>query len=317
MSPGSKNRDLKAESWKLPAKESTLRLRAAVIQSIRRFFINRGYLEVETPNLIYAPAPEVHIEAVRAGKGFMHTSPELCMKRLLSSGYSMIFQICKCFREGERGDLHLPEFTLLEWYRAGADYMDLMEECEDMIRFTADEEGTGTSIQYMDRIIDLKGPWERVTVEEAFNRYSPISLKEALESKRFDEIMVLEIEPRLDKNRPVFLYDYPASLAALARLKKDGSNVSERFELYMGGLELANAFSELTDVQEQEKRFRRDLKIRKDLGKKEYPFPERFIDDLSRMPESAGIAFGIDRLVMLFTNKRRIDDVVSFAPEGL
>jgi lysyl-tRNA synthetase class 2 len=317
MSPGSKNKDSQAESGKLSAKESSLRLRAAVIQSIRKFFINRGYLEVETPNLIYAPAPEVHIEAVRAGKGFMHTSPELYMKRLLSCGYSMIFQVCKCFREGEKGDVHLPEFTLLEWYRAGADYMDLMEECEDMIRFAANETGQGTSIQYMDMIIDLKRSWGRITVEEAFSLYSPISLEEALDLKRFDEIMVLEIEPKLNKSGPVFLYDYPASLAALARLKDGDPSIAERFELYIGGLELANAFSELTDVQEQEKRFRRDLRIRKDLGKKEYPFPENFINDLSIMPESAGIAFGIDRLVMLFSNKGRIDDVVSFTPEGL
>ena len=317
MSPGSRNRDSKAESGESSDKESVLRLRAAVIQSIRSFFIKRGYIEVETPNLIHAPAPEIHIEAVSSGEGFMHTSPELQMKRLLSSGYSMIFQICKCFREGERGDLHLPEFTLLEWYRAGADYMNLMEECEEMIRFAANETGQGNSIRYMDNIIDLNGPWRRITVEDAFSLYSPISLQEALDLERFDEIMVLEIEPALDKTRPVFLYDYPASLAGLARLKKGALNVAERFELYIGGLELANAFTELTDVKEQERRFRRDLNIRKKTGKKEYPFPQKFIDDLHMMPDSAGIAFGIDRLVMLFSNKGRIDDVVSFTPESI
>jgi lysyl-tRNA synthetase class 2 len=229
----------------------------------------------------------------------------------------MIFQICKCYREGERGNLHLPEFTLLEWYRANADYTDLMEDCEEMIRFVANQIGMETDITYMDKVIDLREPWQRITVQEAFSRFSPISMEDALDSKRFDEIMVQEIEPGLDSSTPIFLYDYPASLAGLARLKEDTPDLAERFELFIGGLELANAFSELTDVKEQERRFRRDLEIRKNMGKKEYPFPERFIDDLFRMPESAGIAFGIDRLVMLFSDKDRIDDVVSFTPEGL
>jgi len=181
MSPGSKNNNDIAEQRRLAARESCLWLRATIIQAIRSFFIDRGYLEIETPNLIPSPAPEVNIDAVSAADGFMHPSPELCMKRLLSAGYSMIFQICKCYRKGERGKHHLPEFTILEWYRAGADYMDLMEECEEMIRFVAADLEREDRIKYMGKSIDLRGPWERMTMSDAFKRYSPISLEEALE----------------------------------------------------------------------------------------------------------------------------------------
>jgi len=317
MLPGSRNRSAITKHEILAAGERDLLLRARAIQSIRRFFIERGYLEVETPNLIPAPAPEVHIDAISAGRGFMHTSPELCMKRLLAAGYSRIFQICRCFRDGERGDLHLPEFTLLEWYCSGIDYTAVMEECEEMIRSVARELGFGDRIDYQGRMIDLEGPWERITVRKAFERYSPISMEEALELDRFDEIMVEEIEPGLNTDRPVFLYDFPASLAALARLKEDDPDLAERFELYMGGLELANAFSELSDVHEQTKRFEAARISRKRLGKREYPLPDNFLNELRQMPLSAGIALGVDRFVMLFANAARIDNVVSFTPEEL
>jgi lysyl-tRNA synthetase class 2 len=317
MSPGSKNRNYIVENQRLAARESCLRMRALIIQTIRAFFIGRGYLEIETPNLIPAPAPETHIDAVSAANGFLHPSPELCMKRLLSAGYSAIFQICKCYRGGERGRHHLPEFTLLEWYRAGADYMDIMKECEEMVRSVAADTGRGDRIQYMGREIDLKGPWQRMTVHEAFQRYSPMPLEDALDADRFDEIMVLHIEPGIDISRPLFLYDYPPSLAALSRIKRSDPLLAERFELYMGGLELANAFSELTDVDEQVKRFKKERERRRQLGKADYPFPDRFIKELGNMPDSAGIAFGIDRLVMLFADTDTIDDVVSFTPEDI
>jgi len=317
MSPGSRNRNYIVENQRLAARESCLRMRALIIQTIRAFFIGRGYLEIETPNLIPAPAPETHIDAVSAANGFLHPSPELCMKRLLSAGYSAIFQICKCYRGGERGRHHLPEFTLLEWYRAGADYMDIMKECEEMIRAVAADTGRGDRIEYMGREIDLKGPWQRMTVHEAFQRYSPMPLEDAVDGDRFDEIMVLHIEPGIDISRPLFLYDYPPSLAALSRIKRSDPTLAERFELYMGGLELANAFSELTDVDEQVKRFENERERRRQLGKADYPFPDRFIKELGNMPDSAGIAFGIDRLVMLFADKETIDDVVSFTPEDI
>jgi elongation factor P--(R)-beta-lysine ligase len=301
----------------LSARKSNLWQRARITQSIRCFFIEQGFLEVETPNLIPAPAPEAHIDLINANHGFLHASPELCMKRLLSRDFPKIFQICKCYRDGERGHLHLPEFTLLEWYRADADYTALMADCEAMVSRVARDLVLGNTIQYREDVINLLPPWERITVEEAFKAYSPIPLNEAIESGRFDEMIVLHIEPNLDKSRPVFLCDYPAPLASLARLKKDGPESAERFELYMGGIEFANAFSELTDPIEQEARFIKENDLREMRGKQRYPIPKEFLEALQTMPPSAGIAFGVDRLVMLLTGSEKIDDIVSFTPEEL
>jgi len=239
------------------------------------------------------------------------------MKRLLSANYPTIFQICKVFRHGERGVLHLPEFTLLEWYRLGISYLDLMDECEEMILFVVREGSLGHKIEYRGREIDLQRPWNRISVREAFRRYASLPLEKALELKRFDEILVEEIEPHLGTPKPVFLYEYPASFASLARLKKDDPGVAERFELYIGGLEIANAFSELTDPMEQKIRFEEEQKRRRSLGKRCYPSPVRFLHDLSQMPPSAGIALGIDRLVMIFANTSNIENVVSFTPDEL
>jgi len=299
-------------------KKSNLWLRASILQAIRHFFIGHDYLEVETPNLIPAPAPETHIEAISAGDGFLQTSPELCMKRLLSAGYKNIFQICKCYRSGERGDLHLPEFTMLEWYRTGIDYLDLMTECEDIIQFITSRIGVNNNIiRYRENLIDLKKPWERITIRKAFDSFTPVTMKEAIDTDQFDELMAEKIEPRLPKNRPVFLYDYPADLASLSRIKKNDPEVAERFELYIGGLELANAFTELTDPGEQKNRFNKESTLRKSLKKKSYPSPEKFLKDLEHMPPAAGIALGLDRLVLLYSGDTKIDDVVSFTPEEL
>ena len=297
--------------------KSRLFLRAQIIQSIRTFFINRDYLEVETPVIIPAPAPEANIDAIKAEKGFLQTSPELCMKRLLSAGYEKIFQICKCFRGSERGHLHLPEFTMLEWYSAGSDYLDLMDECQDMIKHVLTELDIGEIIEYQDMSIDLAGEWERLTLKNAFKTFTSTTPEKAVDSGDFDEIMVSEIEPGLNKGKPVFLYNYPISQAALSRVNSDDPEVAERFELYIGGLELANAFSELTDADEQSKRFLEEVENRKKAGKTKYPFPEKFINDLEHMPRSAGIAFGVDRFIMLLTNAAKIDDVVTFTPEKL
>lgn len=317
MSPGSKNSSFIEEQQRLSAREPNLWLRARIIQAIRRYFIEHGYLEIETPHLIPAPAPEAHINAVSAGDAFLHTSPELCMKRLLSAGYHKIFQICRCFRHGERGELHLSEFSLLEWYRTGIHYMDLMDECEEMILFVSRYMGLGEEIEYQGGKIFLQLPWEQISVKEAFKRYASISLEKAMEMDRFEEAMVEEIEPCLGIAKPTFLYDYPASFAALARLKEDDQRLAERFELYIGGVELANAFSELTDAREQEKRFERERDKQRQLGKRVYPIPDKFLKALPHMPRSAGIALGVDRLIMVLINKTRIDDVVSFTPEEL
>ncbi|MBC7232684.1 MAG: EF-P lysine aminoacylase GenX [Chloroflexi bacterium] len=304
-------------NWRLASRKKALVVRAAILQALREFFIERGYLEVETPQRIPAPAPEAHIDAIPADGWFLHTSPELCMKRLLAAGYERIFQICHCWREGERGSRHIPEFTLLEWYCAGSDYHDLMGECEALIQSVARQLGKGEILSYQGKEIALTSPWPRLSVEEAFSRYARFSMSQALEKDLFDEVMVQDIEPHLGVVMPTFLYDYPAARGALARLRPDKPSVAERFELYIAGLELANGFSELTDAAEQRARFLREEAHRRALGKRPYPLPEKFLTELEEMPPAAGIALGVDRLVMLFVDAATIDEVVAFTPEEL
>jgi lysyl-tRNA synthetase class 2 len=302
----------------LPASKSqVLHTRAKLIQNIRLFFIQQDFLEVETPIRIPSPAPEEHIEAIGSDDWFLQTSPELCMKRLLAAGFPRIFQISKCFRAEERGNQHLPEFTMLEWYVADFDYIQLMDQCQTLLMHVFKDMGHDSSVTWQTRKINLTSPWERISVADAFSGYAPISCQEALDKEKFDEIMVDYIEPHLGIAKPTFIYDYPASLAALARLKKNNRNFGERFELYIGGLELANGFSELTDANEQRQRFEEALKVRAAKNWAPYCMPEKFLQALQAMPESAGIALGIDRLAMILTNADKIDNVVAFTPETL
>lgn len=300
-------------NWALARRRPRLEERARIIQTIRAFFVQRGYLEVETPHRIPGNAPELHIDAVPSGGWFLHTSPELCMKRLLAAGYPRLFQICRVWREEERGGRHLPEFTMLEWYRAGVDYSALMDECEALLRSLVPQ----GSFCRGDETIDLTPPWERLTVAEAFTRHASMSATDALAVDRFDEILAFEVEPHLGRGRPVFLCEYPAELAALARRNPGNPAVAERFELYIAGMELANAFSELTNPAEQRERFARDEAARRAGGKVGYPAPEKFLAELGTMPQAAGIALGLDRLVMLLTDASSIDEVVAFTPEEL
>jgi lysyl-tRNA synthetase class 2 len=292
-------------------------LRSKIFQVIRKFLIDHNYLEIETPIRIPAPAPEAYIDAVVSGDWYLQTSPELCMKRMLAAGYPKLFQICKCFRQNERGSRHLPELTLLEWYTAGGDYFAMMDQTEALIRYIAKTQGFEDSIEYQDYEIDLKPPWPQISVKDAFREFAPISMETALHQDRFDEVVVSEIEPKLPREKPIFLYDYPAARAALARLRPDDTALAERFELYVGGLELCNGFTELTDPVEQRERFNKELIHRSALGKAVYPMPEKFLTSLQHMPNTAGNALGIDRLVMLFADATTIDDVVAFTPEEL
>ncbi len=239
------------------------------------------------------------------------------MKRLLAAGYPKIFQICHCWRRDERGSRHLPEFTMLEWYRAHGDYNDLMADCVSLVRHLAAACGTGGSLTCGGHAVDLLGEWERVTVREAFRRHTGTTADQALRDGLFDELMTVEIEPRLGTNKPTFLCDYPAERGALARVKEDDATVAERFELYIGGVELANGFSELTDPQEQRRRFQEEAACREERGQPPYPMPEPFLAELANMPPAAGIALGMDRLVMLLAGAQSIDDVVPFTPEEL
>jgi len=300
-------------NWQLVRKRETLERRARIIHQIRAFFMIQSFLEVETPQRIPANAPELFIDAVPSAEWFLQTSPELCMKRLLSAGYEQLFQICHCWRSGERGRRHLPEYTMLEWYRSHCDYHQLMADCEDLLT-TLVPEG---QLLWNNITIDLATPWPRITVKDAFTNYSSISLDDALESDQFDAIITEIIEPSLPRNKPIFLYDYPLEHASLARKKPDHENTAERVELYIGGMELANGFSELNDPAEQRLRFQIEEDLRRQQGKTPYPSPIPFLDELEQLPDCAGIALGIDRLIMLLCDKKTIDDVVLFTPENL
>ncbi len=305
------------KNWTLASRKSALEKRATIIQGIRKFFIEQGYLEVETPHRIPTPPPDSYIDAIACGNWFLHPSPEICMKRMLSAGYEKIFQLCRCWRDGERGKFHSPEFTLLEWYCRGEDYQILMDECEKLIRTLACSIGLGGKIYFDNREIGLSSPWEKISVESAFNRYTRVSMKEAIRRDLFDELMVNEIEPRLGMKKPTFLYDYPAERGAMARLKGEDPTLAERFELYIGGIELANGFSELIDAEEQRSRFHQENENRRSLGKPLYPLPEKFLEEMGTMPPSVGIALGVDRLVMVLLGASSIDEVVAFTPEEL
>ncbi|MEA5114644.1 MAG: EF-P lysine aminoacylase EpmA [Geobacteraceae bacterium] len=299
------------------ARQRRLRSRALILSAVRGFFRRQDFLEVDTPYRIPAPIPECHIDLMQSGSWFLHPSPEICMKRMLSAGFERIYQICHCWRDGERGRLHLPEFTMLEWYRSQADYTALMDDCKGLITFAAEAAGTHGELVRKGKSINLDGPWEKLSVREAFVRYGGIEAEEALDRDLFDEIMVRDIEPRLGLEKPTFLVEYPAERGSLARLKPGDPGVAERFELYIGGLELANAFSELCDPVEQRERFCKELSNRAALGKTGHSLPEKFLRDLAEMPPSAGIALGLDRLVMLLLDAATIDEVVAFIPEEL
>ncbi len=294
-----------------------LHTRSRVIQAVRDFFITGGYLEVDTPIRCPSVIPEAHIDPVSSEGNFLQASPELCMKRLLSRGMDRIFQICKCFRKNERGKRHLPELTLLEWYTRDASYWDLMDQCENLIRHIARALNLNSEIHYQGKTIDLESSWHKLTVKEAFQRHSDTSLETALKTDVFDEIVSFQIEPYLGIDHPAFLHDYPSSQASLAKLTPDDPNFAQRVELYMAGIELANGYSELIHPDEQKKRFAEENKIRRMRNQSVLPIPDKFLADLENMPESAGIALGLDRLVMIFCNASVIDEVVAFTPENL
>jgi len=288
-----------------------------VIQAIRDFFTGNHYLEVETPIRCPCIIPEAHIDPVASEKFYLQASPELCMKRLLSKDFQKIFQICKCFRKNERGSHHLPELTMLEWYAKDATYLDLMDHCQGLINFIAKRLNLGHQIIYQNHPINLHPPWKKITVQQAFDRYATKSLNDALKDNDFDEILSDQIEPRLGNTGPVFLCDYPASLASLAKLIPENPHYAQRFEFYLAGIELANGFTELTDPVEQKLRFEIENQLRSSQGKSPLPLPGKFLKDLETMPDTAGIALGIDRLVMIFCDTSSIDDVVAFTPEML
>ncbi|MEN8200720.1 MAG: EF-P lysine aminoacylase EpmA [Thermodesulfobacteriota bacterium] len=285
-----------------------LQQRAAFFQAIRLFFQEQGFLEVDTPIRQPLLIPEQNISPIPSGSHFLQSSPELYMKRLLASGCERIFQICHCFRQGERGRLHMEEFVMLEWYRLDADYHDLMADCEMLLPFVQSA--------MVDCVfpVSLDPPWERLSVEAAFQSHCSLSASEALERDQFDQLLVEKIEHRLGRETPTFLYDYPLQLASLARPRADRPELAERFELYVAGVELANGFSELTDADLQRSRFSEEYRQIGVADGRGGAMPERFLADLECIDQAAGIAMGLDRLFMLLLGKERLADAVTFSP---
>lgn len=296
----------------LAGKRGFLEIRARVFGLVRAFFEKEGFLEVHTPILTGAPAPEPHIRLLAAEDGrFLIASPELHMKRLLAAGYEKIYRITPAFRAGERGRLHHPEFTILEWYRSGADYKDLQKDCQRLVRSVCGGPGTLSGPRRRGRELDPRGEWTRYTVREAFLRFAG----REPDPDRFDADLVERVEPRLGYPAPAILFDYPASQAALARIKPGEPEVAERFELYWAGVELANGFSELTDPAEQRSRFEAAIKFKERSEGARHKMPETFLESLVHLPPCAGIAFGMDRFVMLLAGADDLDSVVAFPPE--
>lgn len=300
-----------------------LQRRYRLLQAIRSFFDERAFIEVDTPLRLPVLIPESTLIPFASEDCFLHTSPEQCMKRLLALGCERIFQICHCFRKEERGRLHQSEFTMLEWYQKGADYRMLMAQCEELLLTVAgrlvDLPGicdAGQGLWHQGQRIDLAPPWERITVAEAFQRYAGLDVLKALQEDRFDEILVTAVEPHLGQQRPTFLYDYPIELGSLARRSQQHPEVAERFELYVAGVEIANGFSELADAHEQRHRFLGELeKIRHSGARGE--LPEKFLAALPAMGEAAGIALGVDRLLMLLLGGTTLSAALPFLFEEL
>lgn len=283
--------------------------RALAIKAIREYFDDHGFVEVDTPIRIPAPANEPHIIPPASGDWFLRASPELQLKRLLAMGFTKLYQIGPCFRQGESGDRHSPEFTMLEWYRANATYLDVLEDMRKYV-VTAALAVNGTTIVQRDGItLDLALPWEIITVQEAMIKYAGWDPLEEFDQDRFDFDMGIKVEPQLPKDKVVILMDYPAQAAALAQLSARDRRVAERWEAYAFGIELCNAFGELIDPVEQRARFiaARNEKIA--CGETPMPLDEDFLSSLGSMPPSGGAALGIDRLVMVLTGAPTINKV--------
>jgi lysyl-tRNA synthetase class 2 len=332
---------------RLAARADRLAARGRILSAAREFFAAQGFVEVQTPALQVSPGLEPHLQAFAAQlrdprdgsvqPRYLHTSPEFAMKKLIAGGMTRIWQLAPVFRNGERGATHHPEFAMLEWYCAGATYRDLMDDCEALLR-AAQAASVAGSMTWNGKTADASRPFERLSVAEAFTRHAGIDiLATAPDPLRPDlallaasaersgvtlhpgddwealyfRIFLDRVEPHLGIGAPAILYDYPVSMAALSRRKPGDPRLCERFELYVCGLELANAFSELTDAREQRARFLADQARKQALYGETYPIDEDFIAALEHgLPDCAGIALGFDRLVMLCTGASHVEEVL-------
>jgi len=335
-------------SQEFQERKAFLEGRDRCIRALRAYFYSQNFHEVTTPALQVSPGLEPHLQAFRTeledpvGRRrlglYLHTSPEFAMKKLLAYGMERIFQVSQVYRNRERSSTHHPEFSMLEWYRVAAPYTVLMEDCENLLRACAEAIGPGRKLTWQGVESDPGQPFERLSVADAFTRYaqtdilgtiddplkpSPQRLRVACENlgistaeddsweDLFFRIFLERIEAKLGLGRPTLLYDYPISMAALSRPRADAPHLAERFELYVCGLELANAFGELTDPVAQRLRFEADMDKKFRLYGERYPIDENFMAALELgLPESSGIALGVDRLVMLCTGASSIDQVL-------
>jgi lysyl-tRNA synthetase class 2 len=316
----------------MPATRALLEARGRVVSAVRAWFEGEGFLEVSTPARVRSPGQEVHLDAIPAGQSggearWLITSPEYHLKRLVADGMSPIFEICRCWRAEESGPHHRTEFTMLEWYRANAPLEVLAADCEALIGVAFGAAGRDPVAR------GLAAPFARTSVRELFENHAgfsltgaetPAELRAAAERAGvavgaatawddvFYQVFLDRIEPVLTGSGPTFVFDWPTPLGALARRHPSDPSLVERFELYAGGLELANAFGELTDAVEQRRRFEAEAAIRAARGKAIYPIDEALLAALPQMPPTAGIALGLDRLIMLATGARDISEVQAF-----
>lgn len=329
-----------------PASWKRLFIREAILGDIRSFFNKRQFHEIDTPVLISHPPAESCVDVFqtvlrdRNNKEkllYLATSPEVALKKLMVAGLGDCFALTKSFRNTEtQSKTHHPEFTILEWYRIGADYKHIMEDSEDLIaslcvRIFGRETKT---ITYQGITVDIEKPWERISIREAFSRYAYVNFDEFIDpdiargmvlskgykveptttwEQMYNQIFLNEVEPHLGKTKATILYDFPSSMAALAKVKSSDHRFAERFEFYIAGLELGDCYSELTDWAEQERRFIEETSEIRRLGKTAYDYDHDFIEALKAgLPECSGIAVGVDRLVMLLTDSADIHDILYF-----
>ena len=323
--------------------------RAAVTKAVRAWFEEQGFAEVETGILQVSPGNETHLHAprtelIRADSSratrYLRTSPEFAAKKLLAAGEAKIFEFARVFRDRERGDLHLPEFTMLEWYRANAGYDAVMADCIVVIAHAAQATGIGRFV-FRGKTADPFAEPELLTVAAAFERFAGIDLLATIRngegdrdslavaakprirvsdddtwSDIFSKVLVEHVEPNLGQGRLTVLFEYPAPEAALARAKPADPRVAERFEVYACGVELANGFGELTDAAEQRRRFTEAMDEKQRRYGERYPLDEDFLAAVANMPDAGGVALGFDRLVMLASGALKIDQVVWTPPAG-
>ena len=303
-----------------------LRKRSKILRAVREFFDRRHFLEVETPSAVPSPGLEAHLDAFplagTSSPRWLITSPEYQMKRLLAGGLPRIYQVCRCYRRNELGMLHQPEFTMVEWYRTFSGSAEVMRDTEDMVAHVVSSVLDGaTKIpgRAGGQPIDMTPPWDRLTVADAFTRWCGMDARElAQDEDRFFRLLIEKIEPNLGLQKPVFLTQWPATMASLARLDPYDRTIADRFEAYVGGIELCNGFGELTDPGEQRMRLDREQKKRHQLGKPVYPVDERFLGALEEgIPPAGGNALGLDRLVMLILGAPTIEDVITFPSHRL